>query len=307
MKSNSKAMKTFSEVLVPFLSEKEIQLKKKSLNAYKNQTKVFCEWLKERDRLDIPICDIKAEEVSEFFLYLARDKDLDRPTCQKYYISIKAVFQYAKKRKEITELPFDLVVFPSKKRDCSARAMTSKELSDITSLIFKNDKQLYIAGMTQYYCGARPGREVRLLKARDYDLEAGVLKIASENAKKGKTRFITLSDDFIPSCREYGIDKANPDDYVFGCKKKIGGKPVSENMLRYRFNKYRDELGLSKDVKFYSFKHTSASRLIKIMDINSVKDFLGHSNITSTQKYIHRIGGGINEVLKYSFPSPTME
>lgn len=297
-------MKTFSEILVPFLSEKEIQLKKKSLNAYKNQTKVFCEWLNCTGKLDSSICNITEEDMSEFFLYLARDKDLDRTTCKKYYTSIKAVFQYAKKRKELTELPFDLVVFPSKKGDCSARAMTDEELKAITSLIYKKDKQLFIAGMTQYYCGARPGREVRLLKAKNFDLTSGTLKIDSENAKKGKTRFVTLSDDFISLCKEYGIDKANPEDYVFGCKKTIGGDPVSENMLRYRFNKYRKQLGLSNDVKFYSFKHTSASRLIRIMDINSVRDFLGHSSITSTQRYIHKIGTGLNETLKYNFPSP---
>lgn len=296
-------MRTFDEILPQFLAEKKIQIKPKSLKLIEFRTSVFSEWLTDNNLHDIPIRNIKNTQISDFFIHLAH-KGLDRPTCKKYAECVKAVFKYAQKRGECNILPFDLVIYPQKGVDCSARAMTDEELKQITSLIYKKDMQLFVAGMTEYYCGARPGKEVRLLQAKNFDLNAGVLRIDSDNAKTGRTRFITLSDDYTKICKEYGIDKASPNDYVFSRGKKIGLEPISENALRCRFNTYRDRLKLSKDIKFYSFKHTSASRLIKIMDINSVKDFLGHTSINSTQRYIHKIGGGINETLKYNFPSP---
>ncbi len=299
-------MKTFSEILVPFLSEKEIQLKKKSLNAYKNQTKVFCEWLNSQGKLDISICDIKEEEVSQFFLYLARDKDLDRPTCQKYYISIKSVFYYAKKRKEITELPFDLVVFPSKKRDCSAQLIPQEAMKLLFEDIKENDYQLFLACMIEYYCFIRPGNEMRNLKPTNFDLKSGTIRIDASIAKNKRARTVTMPTQLIEYCKEYGIDKENSNRYVFGCNRYFDTKPVSENMLRYRFNRFRDKHNISKGVKLYSFKHQGCTtlhqtRLVSTFDLMTQ---LGHSNLTSTQHYLKKVAGNINSEIRNNFPSP---
>ena len=297
-------MKTYDNILPLFLSEKEIQVKKRALSLLRCRTSAFSGFLKENNLSEVLICDIKNTDVSDFFIQLAR-KGLDRTTCKKYAENIKAVFKYAQRRGWCGEPPFELVQFPHKLKDCAARVLTDEELSQLAELTHKKDRQLHMAIMTEYYCGARPGKEARLLQAKNFDLNSGMLRIDSENAKTGKTRYVTMSDDFIAICKDYGIDKANPDDYVFAKGKKMGSKPLSENALRCRFNTYRKRLNLPENVKLYSAKHTAASRLIRIMDINSVKDFLGHATIVSTQRYIHRIGGGINETLKYNFPSPT--
>lgn len=299
-------MKTFSEILASFLNEKEIQLKKKSLSTYKSQNKVFCGWLSSQGKLDIPICDIKQEYISEFFLYLAREKDLDRPTCQKYYISIKAVFQYAKKRKEIIELPFDLVVFPSKKKDCSAQLIPQEVMKPLFDDIKENDYQLFLACMIEYYCFIRPGNEMRSLKPTNFDLNNGTIKIDASIAKNGRARVVTMPTKLIEYCKEYGIDKENNNRYVFGCNRYFDTKPVSENMLRYRFNRFRDKHKISKGVKLYSMKHVGATTLhqSRLVSTHDLMTQLGHSSLTSTQYYVKKLGGNVNSEIRNNFPSP---
>lgn len=301
-------MKTFAEILVLFLAEIKIQLKHKSYCTYTGKSKVFNEWLESKSLAGEPISSITNQYIAEFFMYLATERGLDRPTCQKYYITLKRIFKYAHKRDLIDSIPFDaeLIVYPRKKEDMSAQVIQKEDLLELTNYISKKDKQLYLATMMEYYCGARPGKEVRLIKAENFNLNDGILRIDSENAKVGRARYITMSNEFIHICKDYGIDKAHPSLYIFGKHKKMGVEAISENVLRYRFNVCRDKLGLSKKIKLYSYKHTSASMLInkKILDMEQLREHLGHSSLLATQKYVKRIGCGINMDIRNSFPSP---
>lgn len=124
-----------------------------------------------------------------------------------------------------------------------------------------------------------------------------------------ETGRITMSDELIEICKGYGIDKADPDLYVFGKNKHLDSRALSENMLRFRFNKYRDKYGLSKDVKLYSFKHMGASYLVhsKIVDILELKEHLRHANLGATQHYVKKVLGEKNTAIKTQFPNPLKE
>ena len=97
--------------------------------------------------------------------------------------------------------------------------------------------------------------------------------------------------------------------YVFmiiGNERKPGEKPVGNNTLRVRFNTIRDELGLNKDYKFYSMKHTGAGFLLDVpgITIKDLQEHLGHTNINSTYHYIKKYRGMTSEKIKHSFPNP---
>lgn len=299
-------MKTFDEILPQFLANVKIRVKERAYSAYKGKARVFSEWLSKNGFSGLPLSEITEQHIEQFSIYLANERKLDRPTCQKYMTLLKQIYQYGMSRGEATKIPTDLFVLPVKGEDKSAAVIQKEDLKKLTDYISKKDKQLHIATMTEYYCGARPGREVRLLKVNNFNLTDGVLRIDSDSAKTGKARYITMSVDFIKLCKEYGIDKANPDHYVFGVNKRIGDKPVSENTLRCRFNTCRRKLGISNKVKLYSYKHTAASMLIKnkILGMEELRQHLGHTSISSTQYYVKQIGGGINMDLRNSFPSP---
>lgn len=302
-------MKTLDEVIEQFLSNVKIRVKDRAYASYKGKLRIFSEWLANNERNGFKIGSIGSiteQDIEAFSIYLANERKLDRPTCKKYFTVLRQLFQYGITRGYVTKIPTDLFVLPCKKEDKSAAVIQEEDLKRLTHFISNKDMQLHIATMTEYYCGARPGREVRLLKVSNFNLKEGLLRIDSENAKTGKSRYITMSTDFIELCKEYGIDKANPNHYVFSANKKIGTTPLSENALRCRFNTCRNKLGISKKVKLYSYKHTSASMLIKnkILDMEQLREHLGHVSISSTQHYVKKIGGGINVDIRNSFPSP---
>ena len=294
-------------MLAAFLPEKEIQVCRKAYLSYTRTSDIFIAWLKSKDLFDKSMRKITAQDIADFSVYAAGLK-YDKPTCEKFIMNLKVIFKYALKRDEIDKLPFDrdLIVFPKKGKDCSAALIPSHVVPQLLADIKEHDPQLFLACMLEFYCGIRPGREVRLIKVRNFDLKEGVLTIEAEMSKNGKAGHITMSEELVEICREYGIAEADPDLYVFGKNKHMDTIPLSENMLRYRFNKYRDKYGLSHDVKLYSFKHIGASYLIhsKIIDILELKEHLRHANLGATQHYVKKVLGDRNNAIKTQFPNP---
>jgi len=141
-----------------------------------------------------------------------------------------------------------------------------------------------------------------------FDLINGILTIDADKTKNGKVGRITMSEDFVNICKEYGISEADPNLYVFSWKGQMGTRVISENMLRFRFNKFRDKFGLSKDVKFYSLKHMGASYLVhsKVLDILELKDHLRHSDLSATQHYVKKVLGEQNNAIRTQFPNPLL-
>lgn len=301
-----KTYKTFNEISTEFLIEKEISVKNKTYSGYIGKIKIFNNWLKSNNLYNIPLRKLTNDNINKFFIYIAKDKDLDKPTCQKYFYNIKSIFVYAQKRKELDILPFDLIIFPNKKRDNRPQYIPKDKQVELLNDIHSNDLQLFVACMLQYFCALRPGKELRLIKVGDFDFVNSTVRVSELNSKTGRLRYVTLSNEMIQYCKEYNINTSNPELYVFGNKKIIGDKPISINMLRYRFNKFRDKHNITKKVKFYSFKHTGGTDLInsKLVSLVQLQNHFGHTRISSTEKYVKDHGGMINLEIKEKFISP---
>jgi integrase len=281
-------------------------VKPRSYISYTGKIKVFNEWLASASLAEKPMSEITKQDISRFFIYLAAEKNLDRPTCQKYFLNIRAEFKYALKRELITSLPFDLVVFPKKKKDMSAQVISPEHSKILLEDIKKYDKQLYLATMMKYYCFIRPGTELRLMKVGDLDFANSSIRVIEDNAKNGHGRIVTMPDQFVDICKEFDLDKVDKSLYIFGKRKKPDVKPCSVNMLRYRFNKYRDKYNMPKGYKLYSFKHSGATMLHNTgkVSMRGMMDQLGHSNLAASQHYIKKHSGFINETIKTNFPNP---
>jgi integrase len=297
--------KTIEEVLPGFLLEKQVGIQAKSFYPYNWCSKVFIDWLSEHGLLNQPMRKITSDNVKDFFYFIGLEKELDRTTCEKYYLNLRQLFEYAKKRKEINDVPFDDIILPRKKRNYGAEVITDEDLKILLPVIKSKDPQLYLASMIQYYCFIRPGKELRLMLISDIDLVNGLLTVRQELAKNKRRQVVTVPDQLLKIFHEYEIHKADKTLYVFGNKKRFGRVPCSVNMLRWRFNKIRDELKLSKGYKFYSMKHTGAKKLhLSGLPMFDQMNQMRHTKLDVTQRYLGRYCGTVNNQIRDNFPSP---
>jgi integrase len=300
-----KSYKTAKEIAPSYLLEKETVDNHKTYSDIAHRVDIFLMWLESQGLQNTPIRKITQDNITEFFYYIGREKKFDKGTCEHFLWSIRQMFTHAKKLGELTEMPFGNVVLPRKKKDQGAEVIHPSHLKPLLLTIKERDPQLFLASMILYYCFIRPGKELRLLRIGDIDCDSGLITVRQENAKNKIKQNVTMPKQLIDICREYNIDKADKKLFIFGKYKRFGTVPISINMLRWRFNKYREELNLPLGYKFYSFKHTGASSLHRSgISMREVMDQLRHTHLSATEHYLKHHCGIVNDRIRDNFPSP---
>ena len=199
-----------------------------------------------------------------------------------------------------------MITYPQKKEDKSSEVIAPEHMKILLEEIKKKDPQLYLATMFEYYAFLRPGTELRLLKVGDIDFINGTVQVIQGHAKNGHKRTVTVPNQLMELCKEQKINLSERGLFVFGKHKKPDTKPCSVNMLRYRFNKYRDKFNMPKGYKLYSFKHSGATSLhySNVVSLHGLMQQLGHSRLSATEHYIKKQAGIVDVKIRDSFPSP---
>jgi len=129
--------------------------------------------------------------------------------------------------------------------------------------------------------GLRRG-EALALEWGAIDLDRSLLTVRAGTAKSGKTRHIPLNRstrEMLAAWREWcGPDKR----YVFEAR---AGKPLKD--ARTSWEQVLKAAGIA-NFRWHDMRHTFASWLVmRGVDLNTVRELLGHSNYAMTLRYAH--------------------
>jgi integrase len=143
------------------------------------------------------------------------------------------------------------------------------------------------------YSGLRRG-ELVALRWRDVDFAArkitvrravsGTVELPS--TKSRRAREVPMPDQAAGALERVSgrDDFLGPDDYVFANR---FGRRLDASAVRRRFERARDAVGL-EPLRFHDLRHTDGSLLVAGgIDLASVKAAMGHSRISTTERYLH--------------------
>lgn len=132
--------------------------------------------------------------------------------------------------------------------------------------------------ITALQTGMRRG-EILNLKWENIDTEQNFIELLE--IKSGKARKIPIS----PTLNNVFENIKRRSEFVFVNPKT--NQPYID--LKKSFPTVIERAGI-KDSRFHDLRHTVATRLVeKNIDLSVVKDILGHSKITTTQRYAHPV------------------
>jgi integrase len=167
------------------------------------------------------------------------------------------------------------------------------------------------------YTGLRRG-ELVALRWRDVDFprhKIVVQRAISANVEATSTKSRRARDVPLPDQAAGALDRlsqrrdfTSPDDFVFVNRL---GRRLDASAVRRRVERARDATGL-RPLRFHDLRHTYGSLLVAGgVDLASVKAAMGHSRITTTERYLHARSAGkmaerFTKALSATAPAPVV-
>lgn len=278
---------------------------KKTFESYRGKIRELVAYLTKHDLVENDIATIDNSVIVKFFDHLINEQKLARATVEKYKMTLGKFFRFLIDRNVIKEHPVYGIEIPETDEDFSAVPFLDEDMAKVIPEMKRCRPQLFLAAMLQYFCFVRPGNEMLKLKIKHINFSARTLYIPKDIAKKRRARTIDIPNQMYDILIHHGIHTFGKEIYLIGPYGRPGEVMIGYNTLRSQFNVIRDRLGLSPSYKWYSFKHTGAGKLVECgVSIAELMNQLGHSDITSTYRYIRRHFGEKSEKIRSSFPSP---
>jgi len=134
------------------------------------------------------------------------------------------------------------------------------------------------------YTAARKGEALQL-RWSDINRQANIWTIHAANAKSKKRRVVPLNSGALAILDE--LSQENDSEYVF-LNSKNGERLQSVDKI---WQRVRASASLPPEIVIHSLRHHAASAMLsENIDLATVRDILGHADISTTEKYLHASG-----------------
>ena len=129
--------------------------------------------------------------------------------------------------------------------------------------------------------GLRRG-ELFALTWDDVDFDIANITVVGRHSKSGDSRHIPLNEEAIATLKEWRLQSGSREGLVFPGR---GGRPFST--VKYAWANALNRAGI-KNFRWHDLRHTFASNLVmKGVDLNTVRELMGHADIKTTLIYAH--------------------
>jgi integrase/recombinase XerD len=217
---------------------------------------------------------IDQEEINEYLVALARDPKSPSRSSFKHMV-------YGLRYYRLLGMNKNAIALPSLKKDTKLPVILNhqelKELFSAPTLL----KQRIILALI-YSAGLR-GQEVINLKISDIDFERKTIHIRQSKYKKD--RVVPLAKSMAVGLKKY-LTAENPHIWLFNGKEADGRYSVRG--LSWVMRENLKKTSITKEVNLHSLRHSYATHLLEQgLNIVTLKELLGHAQITTTMIYLH--------------------
>ena len=286
-----------------FIKMKRKEVNPNTIQTYKSKLRIFNEFLTANKLADKNITAIKNHHVVEFMNQVSDENDLSRTSVNKYQQILHTFFKWAIERERVyMENPVMNIPRLGLVVDESAPSISKKIRAKLKNKIEKEDPQLWLQICFQYYCAIRPA-ELRMMKLKHINYDNEVVTVYNFLAKNHRTETVGIPVQLMRMIENLNLQDYDQSLYLFSYDGKPGVKPLGKNNMRNRFNRFRDELNLSNEIKLYSWKHAGAMELVESgANVYKIQRHFRHQSLTTTERYWAKRMGSAGKQIIEQFP-----
>jgi len=216
--------------------------------------------------------------------------------------SIKTFFKYLKKNDFVTHNPLTKIVTPKTDKPLPSFLKTEETTNLFNSELFPDNyigKRDYLILELFYATGMRLS-ELTSLTLNSINLNSDYIKVIG---KRNKERLIPITLSLKQKITDYlNYRKEIPEttDYLFLTEK---GKKIYTKLVYRIVISYLSSVTNNNKKSPHILRHTFATHMLNNgADLNTIKEILGHSNLSATQVYTHNTIEKLKNIHKLAHP-----
>lgn len=275
---------------------------------YKNDLSLLKQFL-------TPVINIEAVSKENLLLCIGQLSKMERSAASinRFISAVRTLFSYAVKFGYIKKNPaleLKTVKLPKK----MPNYMTLSEVKELCNQPEKNEllwKTRDVCLFKMMYSSGCRVSEIKSLKIMDFMDD---YKWAIVTGKGNKQRKVFFEESSRQSLKQYLVDRKkiieengiiNPTDQLFISQR---GRPLSVEGIAYILSRYSGPEGTNHHMNPHALRHTFATTMLtQGADVRMVQEMLGHSSISTTQRYTHITTEKLIEVYNHAHPHGNKE
>jgi integrase/recombinase XerC len=280
----------------------EKRYSKHTVRSYLNDLDQFYSYLSSNELSD-DVVSVTSHDIRGWIVSML-DKNYSTVSVHRKISCLRVFYRYLRKEGVLKKDPLEKVVLPKRKKTLPVFVNEESLTNLLDNYSFGNElagirnrtiiEMLYITGMRR--------SELIGLHNSDVDLREGHVKVTG---KRNKQRIIPLIRTSIPRLEEYikiRDEKNNYGNNEWFFITDKGNKLYD----KYVYNTVTNYLSMVTTIERKSphiLRHTFATHMLnRGADLNSIKELLGHANLSATQIYTHNTFEKLKKVYKQAHP-----
>lgn len=269
-----------------------------TITAYRNDLNQFEQYLTEIYRINT----IEATpDMLRSWVVSLLEEGIQAKTINRKISTLKSFYNFLLKEKRILSLPTLKLTSPKVKKPLPAYIKKSEMNTLLNDIHFGEDYE----GMRDelilelfYSCGLRLAELINL-KEGDVSFYESTMKVLG---KRNKERIVPLHKVVMEKLKPYLEEKRRVFDNHFLFLTDAGKKLYPKFVYR-KVNRYLGQVTTSDKKSPHVLRHTFATHMLNNgADLNTIKEILGHANLSATEVYTHNTIEKLKNIYNQAHP-----
>ncbi len=265
------------------------------------------ELIRAQQQLDESLPDIFVKEITHhhiraFLIHCQDVRENSKFALARKISALKAFFSFLLREDLIDSDPMERIGRPKvNPKDALRKHLDRDDVEQLLQYINRRSKEpaRNLALVSLLLFGGLRISELINLKVSDIRFGENFVRVL--HGKGNKQRLVPLPDKVMSCLRTYLQERNFPEaPFLFTDRK---GNQLSRSSAYYIVKRLVKEVGLDSEISPHKLRHTCATLLLEAgIDLRYIQEFLGHSDISTTQIYTHVSRVKLRQVLEEKDP-----
>jgi len=279
--------------------DKERNFSKNTIRGYKNDLIQFDEFLSKYDN-SLSFLNIDKTAI-QFYIQHCSKKGMTDKTLLRKVSTIKSLFRYLTQN-SLIDCNISKLISSPKVAKKIPHYLSKNKIEELMSLPDLSTKEglMHKSILEVFYSTGLRISELTEIKTCNLDLDKNILKVLG---KGNKERIVILGKIASESLKNYlRVSKNSDNIYLYPSANKMNSH-ISVSYIYKMVKKYLKKVTNDEKMSPHSLRHSFATHLLDNgADLMSVKELLGHEDLSSTQVYTHMSIDKMKKIYKKSHP-----